>query len=117
MGSRARTLYTYLKIKDMNKNVAIVYERVLAIVLDDFGLTAEKMFGTNDPDCVNARVSLIIALRDEGLTDREIAECTHKMRRCSICQIRNRYSDKTANWEVKTCIAHIKKLKGSPISS
>ena len=96
----------------MNKEAKEVYDRVLAVVLDDFGLTKEKMFGSNEPDCVNARISLIVSLRDEKLTDREIAECTQKMRRCSVCYVRNRYSDKTANWEVKNCIEHIKKMKG-----
>ena len=96
----------------MNKNAKEVYDRVLAVVLDDFGLTAEKMFNSNEPDCVNARASLIISLRDEGLSDKEIADCTQKMRRCSVCLIRNRYSDKTAHWEVKMCIERIKKLKG-----
>ena len=96
----------------MNKNAKEIYDRVLAVVLDDFGLTKERMFSTNEPDSVNARASLIISLRDEGLSDKEIAECTQKMRRCSVCIIRNKYSDKTAHWEVKMCIEHIKKLKG-----
>ena len=95
----------------MNKNAKEIYDKVLAVVLDDFGLTAEKMFGSNELDCVNARMSLIVSLRAAGLTDKEIAECTQKMRRCSVCLIRNRYSDKTANWEVKMCIEHIKKMK------
>lgn len=96
----------------MNKNAKEIYDKVIAVVLDDFDLTAEKMFSSNEPDSVNARMSLIVSLRDEGLTDREIAELTQKMRRCSVCLIRNRYSDKTANWEVKTCIEHIKRMKG-----
>ena len=55
----------------MNKNAKEVYDRVLAVVLDDFGLTAEKMFNSNEPDCVHARASLIISLRYEGLSDNE----------------------------------------------
>lgn len=99
----------------MNKNAKEIYDRVLAVVLDDFGLTEAKMFGTNEPDSVNARASLIISLRDAGLRDKEIAECTQKMRRCSVCIIRNKYNDKTAHWEVKMCIERIKKLKGTVI--
>lgn len=95
----------------MNKNVIEIYNKALAVVLDDFGLTKEKMFGSNEPDCVNARISLIVSLHDEKLTDKEIAECTHKMRRCSVCLIRNHYNDKTAHWEVKMCIEHIKKMR------
>ena len=97
----------------MNKNAKEIYDKVLAVVLDDFGLTKEQMFGTNEPDSVNARMSLIVSLRDEGLTDREIAELTQKMRRCSVCLIRNKFSDKNANWEVKMCIEHIKKIKAN----
>lgn len=95
----------------MNKNAREIYERALEVVLEDFGLTAKKMFCSNEPDCVGARTSLIIALHDEGLSDREIAELTHKMRRCSVCLIRNRYCEKNAHWEVKMCIAHIKKMR------
>ena len=102
-----------LTFKRMNKNVTELYNKVLSVVLDDFGLTEERMFRGNEPDCVNARVSLVMSLRDEGLSDREIAECTQKMRRCSVCFIRNKFSDKTAHWEVKMCIEHIKKMKGT----
>lgn len=101
----------YLKVKDMNKNVTELYNKVLAVVLDDYEITEGKMFTSNEPDCVGARTSLIIALHDEGLSDREIAECTHKMRRCSVCIIRNRYREQNAHWEVKMCIEHIKKMR------
>lgn len=95
----------------MNKNAKEIYEEVLSIVLDDYGLTISEMFGSNRAECVNARKSLIISLHDEGLSDSEIAELTQKMRRCSICIIRNNYNDKTAHWEVKHCIELVKKMK------
>ena len=97
----------------MNKDAKEIYENVLSIVLDDYGLTIGEMFGTNRAECVGARQSLIIALHDEGLSDNEIAELTQKLRRCSICLIRNRYNDKTAHWEVKHCIEHIKKIRAN----
>jgi hypothetical protein len=93
----------------MNKNVTELYEKALAIVIDEYGLTVEKLFGSNDGDCVQARMALLIALTKEGLTDKEIAECIH-MRRCTVCKIRNKYDDRTAPWTVKICIEHIKKM-------
>lgn len=97
----------------MNKNAKEIYDNVLSIVLDDYGLTIGEMFGTNRIDCVGARQSLIIALHDEGLSDSEIAELTQKMRRCSVCLIRNRYNEAAAHWEVKNCIEHIKRSRKS----
>lgn len=95
----------------MNKNVIEIYNQALKVVLEDYDIAEEKMFTSNEPDCVGARVALIVALHDEGLTDKEIAECTHKMRRCSVCLIRNRYAPTSAHWEVKMCIEHIKKMR------
>lgn len=95
----------------MNKKAREIYEDVLTIILDEFGLTVGEMFGTNRSECVSARQSLIIALHDEGLSDKEIAELTQKMRRCSVCYVRNRYNEITAHWEVKHCIEHIKKVR------
>ena len=93
----------------MNKNIQKIYGQALAVVLDEFGMTAEYMFTHNTTECVQARMSLLEALIEEGLTDQDIAELTH-MRRCSICKIRNRFDDKRAPWTVKMCIEHIKKI-------
>ena len=94
----------------MNKNVTELYNKALAVVLDEYGLTEEKMFASNEVDCVQARMALLEALIEEGFSDKDIADCT-KMRRCTICKIRNKYDDKTAPWTVKLCIEHIKKMK------
>lgn len=94
----------------MNKNIIILYEDVLRKVLDEFGISQKEMFYSNEAECVQARMALIVALTDIGLSDKEIAECTKKMRRCSICKIRNRYRDADAPWTVKMCID---KIKGS----
>ena len=91
----------------MNKNVIQLYNQALNIVLDDYGLTEDVMFGKNDTDCVHARTALLKSLTDLGLSDKDIAECTKKMRRCSVCKIRNKYDDRTAPWDVKMCIKHI----------
>ena len=93
----------------MNKNNKKMYEQALAVVLDEFGMTADYMFGHNAMECVQARMALLEALTEEGLTDKEIAELTH-MRRCSVCKVRNKYDDKKAPWTVKLCIEHIKKI-------
>ena len=93
----------------MNKNIQKIYDQALAVVLDEFGMTAEYMFTHNTTECVQARMSLLEALIEEGLTDQDIAELTH-MRRCSICKIRNKFDDKRAPWTVKMCIEHIKKI-------
>lgn len=93
----------------MNKNVILIYEKALAVVLDEYGIDDKTLFNTNDEECTQARKALVIALHEKGLTDKEIAECTKKMRRCSICKIRNRYDDKTAPWTVKKCIENIKR--------
>ena len=92
----------------MNKEKALIYNKVLDKVLDDFELTAEKMFGSNESECVQARQALIIALTRRGLADKDIAELTHKMRRCSVCIIRNRYRDETAEWTVRHCLERIR---------
>lgn len=93
----------------MNKNVVELYNRALAVVLEDYELSEVQLFRSNDAECVQARMALVMALAGK-LTDKEIAECTHKMRRCSICIIRNKYDDKTAPWTVKHCIEKIKQL-------
>lgn len=93
----------------MNKNIIAIYENALAVVLDEYGVDETTLFGTNDEECAQARKALVIALHEKGLTDKEIAECTKKMRRCSVCKIRNRYDDNTAPWTVKRCIEAIRR--------
>ncbi len=93
----------------MNKNVILIYEKALAVVLDEYGIDEKTLFNTNNEECAQARMALVIALHDEGLADKEIAECTKKMRRCSICRIRNRYDDRTTPWTVKRCIENIRR--------
>lgn len=97
----------------MNKNVIELYNKALAVVLDENGITAEQMFGCNSETCVEARTSLIVGLNRLGVSDKDIAELTHKMRRCSVCKIRNRFNDRTASWTVKMCIDHLNSLKNS----
>ena len=97
-----------LKNECMNKNVTELYNRALAVVLDEYGLTAERMFASNNAECVSARRALIMALVDRGLTDQQIADCTNKLRRCAVCKIRNKFTPLTEKWDVKMCIAHIK---------
>lgn len=94
----------------MNKNVTEIYNRALNVVLEEYELTVEKLFSSNDGDCVQARMALLEALIEEGFSDKEIADST-KMRRCTVCKIRNKYDDKTAPWTVRVCIEHIKKMK------
>lgn len=92
----------------MNKNVTELYSKALAVVLDEYGLTEERMFKSNDAECVSARKALIMGLIDRGFTDQQIAECTHKLRRCAICKIRNKFAPLTEKWDVRMCIEHIK---------
>lgn len=92
----------------MNKNVILLYNKALAVVLDEYGLTEGKLFASNDAECVSARKALIMGLINRGLSDHEIAECTHKLRRCAVCKIRNKFAPLTEKWDVKMCIEHIK---------
>lgn len=92
----------------MNKDVINIYEKILSKVLEDFGITEQLLFGSNDAECVQARQALIVGLADRGLSDKEIAECTRKMRRCSVCRVRNKYDDRTAPWTVRMCIERIR---------
>lgn len=94
----------------MNKNVIEIYKKVLAEVLDEYELDEAAMFSSNAEECVQARQALIIGLSRIGLSDKEIAECTHKMRRCSVCIIRNKYNDGAAPWTVKLCLEKIKQI-------
>ena len=92
----------------MNKNVVEIYECALKMVMEEYGVTESELFTSNETDCVQARQSLIVGLSDRGLSDNEIAVCTHKMRRCSVCKVRNRYDDRTAPWTVQRCIERIR---------
>ena len=92
----------------MDKEKQQVYNEVLAEVLDKFELTEERMFKCNCTECVEARTSLVMTLSRLKFSDSDIAELTQKMRRCSICLIRNRYSDANAPWTVRHCIEAIK---------
>ena len=91
----------------MNKNVIELYNEVLNVVLDDYQLTVGVLFNSNDAECVQARMVLVVSLNKKGLSDKEIAECTQKMRRCSVCKIRNHYDDARAPWTVRRCLDHI----------
>lgn len=91
----------------MNRSVIELYNKVLAVVLDDYQLTAGELFNSNDAECVQARMVLVVSLHKKGLSDKEIAECTQKMRRCSVCKIRNHFDDRVAPWTVKSCLEHI----------
>ena len=92
----------------MNKDKIQLYNSALALTLDSYELTEQELFGSNREECVEARQSLIIGLNYLGLTDKEIAELTHKLRRCSVCKVRNHYDDRSAPWTVKRCIESIK---------
>ena len=95
----------------MNKEKIELYNSALGFMLDRYELTEHEMFNCNREECIEARQSLIVGLNYLGLTDKEIAELTHKMRRCSVCKVRNHYDDRTAPWTVKRCIESIKGLK------
>lgn len=97
----------------MNKEKQQVYNEVLAGVLDRFGLTEERMFKCNCAECVEARTSLVMTLNSMGFSDHDIAELTQKMRRCSVCMIRNRYNEANAPWTVLHCIDALKNKRCS----
>lgn len=79
-----------------------LYERVLAEVLDTFGITEEELFNSNREQCTEGRTVLIIKL-SKYLSDSDIALLT-PMRRCSICAVRNKYKEGQASWSVKRCL-------------
>lgn len=93
----------------MNKDKKELYNEVLIKILERYELTEERLFNCNCSECVEARISLVITLHSRGLSDGDIAELTQKMRRCSVCLIRNKYSEANASWSVKSCIEKIKK--------
>lgn len=84
------------------KHARELYLKALAEVLSDFGITEQELFANNKEASVQGRIALVRSL-SLYLSDSEIAACT-PLRRCSVCQIRNRYDDKTAPWSVKKCI-------------
>lgn len=93
----------------MNIHVINIYNEALAKVLGEYGISERDLFHSNDAECVQARQALVIGLSQLGLSDNEIAECTKKMRRCSVCRVRNRYDDRSAPWTVLKCIEMIRK--------
>ena len=97
----------------MNKEKQQVYNEVLAEVLDRFGLSEERMFKCNCAECVEARSALVMTLNGLGFSDHDIAELTQKMRRCSVCLIRNRYNEANAPWTVRHCIDALCSRKNS----
>ena len=74
----------------MNKNVTIVYERVLNVVLDDFDVEVQKMLHSNELECVQARTVLYVSLHEKGFSDTEIAQCCGVCRE-SVNRTRNRF--------------------------
>lgn len=92
----------------MNKEKCAIYSKVLAMVLDDFGVEEQALFSRNEQDCVQARKALVVGLARRGLSDKDIAELTNKMRRCSVCAIRNKYRDDVAEWTVRHCLDRLK---------
>lgn len=95
----------------MNKNVTELYNKALGVVLNEYEITEKELFHSNEAECVNARKALIMGLINRGLTDREIAECTHKLRRCAVCKIRNKFAPLTEKWDVTICIDHIMRMQ------
>lgn len=91
----------------MYKEKICIYNRVLAVVIEEFGISEQPLFYSNESDCVQARTALVVGLTRRGFSDKDIAELTGKMRRCSVCAIRNRYKDDTAEWSVRRCIEAI----------
>lgn len=79
-----------------------LYNGVLAVVLDTFGIEEAEMFSSNREACIEARMALIRKL-SQYMTDSDIAALT-PLRRCSICAIKNRYSDRNAPWSVRRCM-------------
>ena len=93
----------------MVKDKFNIYAEVLGRILEDFGISEEALFRSNEADCVQARQALVVVLAKKGLSDKDIAVLTHKLRRCSVCYIRNHYDDGRANWTVKKCIEMLTK--------
>lgn len=98
----------YNNLFAMIKEKINIYADVLGRILEDFGLSEEALFRSNEADCVQARQALVVVLSKKGLSDKDIAELTHKLRRCSVCLIRNRYREENAPWTVRRCIDALK---------
>lgn len=90
----------------MNKNVIIVYESVMAIVVDEFDIPAQRVLHCNELECVQARMALYVALHKKGLSDSEIAQCCG-VHRESVNRTRNCYREGSAPWLVKICLEKI----------
>ena len=95
----------------MNKYVAELYNQALTLVLDEFQLSADELFNSNVAECVQGRTSLIVGLHDLGVSDNDIAVCSQKLRRSSVCRIRNHYVAALAPWTVRHCLLHISHLR------
>ena len=91
----------------MNKNVTIVYESVMAVVLDDFCVDRQVMLHSNDAECVQARTVLYVALHERGLSDAEIAQCSG-VHRESVNRTRNRFREVYAPWLVRVCLDKVR---------
>ena len=92
----------------MYKEKIFIYKRVLAVVIEEFEISEQPLYNSNESDCVQARTALVVGLARRGLSDKDIAELTGKMRRSSVCAIRNRYRDDTAEWSVRHCLDRLK---------
>lgn len=96
----------------MYKGKIPIYDRILAVVVEEFGISKQVLFRSNECDCVQARMALVVGLAGRGLSDKDIAELTG-MRRCSVCAIRNRYKEASAAWSVRRCVEIINELRGA----
>lgn len=90
-----------------------LYNRALAEVLDTFGITEEELFSSNKESSIQGRMTLVRYL-SQYMSDSDIALLT-PLRRCSICAIKNRYSNASAPWCVRRCVEILNKLEEGAI--
>lgn len=93
----------------MNKNVTIVYEKIMGVVAEEFDMPPQRVLHCNELECVQARTVLYVALHDRGLSDAEIAQCCGVLRE-SVNRARNHYREAYAPWLVRMCLEKIKGL-------
>lgn len=86
-----------------------LYNRALAEVLETFGVTEEELFSLNKESCIEGRMALVRYL-SQYMSDSDIALLT-PLRRCSICAIKNRYSDASAPWSVRRCVEILNRME------
>lgn len=84
-----------------------LYERVLAEVLEAFGITEDELFNNNKEACREGRMVLIIALRPY-LSCTDMAELC-PMWRSSICTVINKFDRKAISWSAEVCMEKLKK--------